>query len=313
MIAFASENATTVTLPKESYVAKILGKKEANNKVVIAFDTDLKNIDEIEKVTIDGAAVDLEIAKDIFTDVTFETASVNFSVDKLNTLEKVTFAGTIPTDVNIGVKADDQTLTFNGVKFNQTPTVYSENEVLLDADTYAYEYYQWVIDDNDPTQGAWVAYDGKATSLKEYNVGKTQYEFTEISTKRGKVVKFAAGNKSISAGDDASADDKANIAAAKNLFKITVVTKAGAKVALVPANFNIVMDGNCKFWNLTTDQALNWAWGNKDQIVTAGSAVAWGWPDVAWYGVKYNNIDYKWVPYLTVGGAFGGYILIKNQ
>ncbi len=311
LIQFVKKNVqvTLGGITKEPSVTAIVGVDEATNHVNITNATDLKNIESLEKVTINNGAIDLDIEKDIFTDVTFQTNSVNFSVDKINTLEKVTFSGL--TDVNIGVKADDQTLTFNGVKFNQAPTLYSENEVTLDADTYAYEYYQWVIDDNDPTQGAWVAYDGKAKNLKEYNVGKTQYEFTEISTKRGKVVKFATGNKSISAGDDATADDKANIAAAKNLFKITVVTKAGTKVALVPANFNIVMDGNCKFWDLTTDASLNNAWGYKQTIASSGTAVVWvGWADVAWYGVKYNNIDYKWTPYLA-GSTFGGYILMK--
>ena len=316
VIAFAhAEYAVTVTLPKESYAAAIVGVKEAKNNVEIANDTDLKNIDAIEKVTIidNGAAtVDLTIEKDIFTDVTFETTGVNFSVDKLNTLDNVTFG--LTPQVNISVKADDQTLTFNGVKFNTRPLLLSENEITLDADTYNDPLlYQWIVDKADETKGSWRPYK-KASDITAYNAGQTEYEFTNIAGEadNAKMTVYIDANGQLKAGGKASDTDKANIAAAKNLIKIKQLVPAGIIVNLIPANFNIVLDGNCKFYDATTPDALNKVWGYKEQVVSAGTAVA-GVADVAWYGVKFNDIDYKWVPTLDAKGGFNGYILVKNQ
>ena len=318
VIAFAhAEYAVTVKLPKESYVAAIVGVKEANNNVEIANATDLKNIDAIEKVTItDNGTVDLTIEKDIFTDVTFATKSVKFAVDNFNTIDKVTFP--VGTDLKVSVKADDQTMTFNGVKFYQKPELYSENEITLDTDTYNDPLlYQWIVDKADETKGSWRPYT-KASEITAYNAGQTEYEFTNIAGEADntKMTVYIDANGQLKAGGKASDADKANIAAAKNLIKIKQLVPANVKYNLIPANFNIVMDGDCQFWNgaalAKTDAALNNIWGYKDQIVSSGTYTTY-MDKVAWYGVKYNDSNYKWVPYLIAGSTMGKYILVKDE
>ena len=274
-------------------VEKIIGFDKSKCKVMLLPSGDgLKNIEAIEKVTVDGYGGPYNLVKDVYTDVQFD-ADVRFWASDVATFENVSFK-----NVDMYVDDDDQTLTFKSVNFWQPvgiqPDIYVSEIVKTTVTTY-----QWIIDNNsDPVVGHFQEVTG-AAPLTEANKTK------EVKKYNWDNVRFGGVNFYGVKGSDAAAANEAN---SSYVVEITRNYKKGE--IYIPEGTNVVLDEKCKFSDLggtvgvpelqTSNYALNRIWGNKLL-----------WDEQCWYNLSYAGVPYMWKK--VNGGIFGagtaGFIL----
>ena len=127
----------------QPYVAEVAGLGNTGAKLIVAGADALKNMTAVSNVEIQGAAIDLNVTKDIFTKTKFSTKSV--------VLSAASMAGsTFNAPITINVDAVDKTYSFASVDFG-TNKITMNNTAKKSIGTSKTQWFQW-----DATTSAWV-------------------------------------------------------------------------------------------------------------------------------------------------------------
>jgi hypothetical protein len=151
-----------------------------------------------------------------------------------------------------------------------------------------YDYYQWVVSNDDPSKGQWVMY--KTDHTGWYNLTAAQKEIKEYN-KDKEVVEYSDQDVYLDSWDgtlgqpcgqlDKYAGKNPDLSKATHLIKIGDYYAAGT-VEVIPEGTKLVLDGNCTFGGAKTDAALNVAYGNVTDLKQT------------WYDVTYGDKAYSW-------------------
>ena len=263
------------------YTIETIQGKGANRCFVTVGQNTLNNVEAVNKVTIQGTPT---LKSDVFTDVTFN------GIATFNTKDVAAFDNVQFNNPRIIVGADNTELSFANVTFARPfeITVLSGINVTNAADYYTYDYYQWVISDAAANLGKWVIYKSENglpvadDKIKEYNKGKD-------------VVEFDINDAWVdAAGDLQTAGWWINTSAATNLIKIgTYHPELVAYV--IPENVTFNFDSKCKFYNDykgavdSSDRALNYSFGHKDDSKDTWYDVIFGGKAYSWKKVNYGG------------------------
>ena len=127
----------------QPYVAEVAGLGNTGAKLIVAGADALKNMTAVSNVEIQGAAIDLNVTKDIFTKTKFSTKSVVLSAASMT-------GSTFNAPITINVDAVDKTYSFASVDFG-TNKITMNNTAKKSIGTSKTQWFQW-----DATTSAWV-------------------------------------------------------------------------------------------------------------------------------------------------------------
>jgi len=127
----------------QPYVAEVAGLGDTGAKLIVAGADALKNMTAVSNVEIQGAAIDLNVTKDIFTKTKFSTKSVVLSAASMT-------GSTFNAPITINVDAVDKTYSFASVDFG-TNKISMNNTAKKSIGTSKTQWFQW-----DATTSAWV-------------------------------------------------------------------------------------------------------------------------------------------------------------
>ena len=289
-VKFVNKNAETVDLMNggiNSAIEKIQGFDKGKCKVMLTDLKGLENIDAVEKVTIDTyMAGNTILAKDVFTDVTFD-CDITFSTSDVNKFENVTFNRLYPY-----IAADGDVLTFNSVNFWRQVVMRSAIGVLEVAKTQSWTY-QWIVD-STPNGGHFELVTN-AAPLKEANKDKAVVEVDWFNfIWDDPTDPTLAGSRLFIRNPWTANNVNGNQVTALNKNYVVKVTRTWTVgTTYIPDGVKVVLDDKCKFSdnNVTgegaqlskTNYSLNYVWGAKDL-----------YDEECWYDVNYAGVDYLW-------------------